>query len=1543
MNFQPFKFLEAKPRLRTIVGIGLALIFAAIFFRLNAISRPLNTMVAPRGVLSLYFAYDAVDANQIIQSWRTADVIEAARQNLRLDYLFLVVYSTFFAFLIFLTAAGLKNHARWYKVGRWLMYGQWIAALLDALENTAIWLMLNQAPVVNGFPQAAYWLAAGKWLLILAGWGYLLGGGLLRWGLRLYTHRPAITALSISAGDTKSLKDVREQEQTYLKRRRELAFKSLGEETARRWADKAVIPQTTIGLTLSGGGMRSATFNLGIVQALARLGILPAVDYLSTVSGGGYMGTSLSALLSMRTIGLPVQTEVWAAPDLGTPVIIPKAINADIIGKEWWRITYDGAKSGWVTAHPDDMDQTDTQLLVYENPQSSPDPVAVITGAQITSRERWYRVRYKTDAAGKTFNNGWIKTGPNPVTPFTFDTTPDKFPLNPAIPAFDPAPNTAQARNHQLYHMRLNGNIIAPRRGLLKQDTLRLVGAAVSGISRMLFIFGVLFLILAALHYVLAGLLAPDISQKLVFAEKVAAGSPQTVTVEVGLAGAPAAGQVTAKLSPAAPSPGPTPPIVPFDEWFTVIFLQKDQPPYAAEPPPAETTTPPVYWIYLTTGALGALLTYLYIRHFYVNPDVGPQPDAPGLSAAEAKAKFILRDCTIFSLLLLILLSLFLKTGFMVTLLGGGQSTQLYWLWMPAVFLLGHWFVTTFIYLFLFQDKLWEAEFRSIIAGWQGVNSYGLLAGILFAVLALPYYLRLPGEGAAGTNVTLLVLSAAISGAWSYFLAGDLAGQKSTGLLNKVPGGVKKALLNILAATLVVSIGLLFGTLFERMPGVELSGSTAKTEVAFYFLTWGAIVLAAIFLIAYLMRKIFRQSQFLKSLFDGLFRLILSLLFLYLLAAIVFFTLGWFNLPDAIYPANQTGLPFSLFDLVGAFLAFPIMFGLIFLILFAASLEAMLVQGRVMDWTSLNDVRGWGRSIWLLALISLGIFGVWVYQYWIGGFNPGPPWDDTQWLSVLMIGVFAGLMLVLISQYVNLNRISFHYFYRDRLIDVFFKTNRVENNPEQVIPVRDQSDILVQDLNPDHTPAPYHLIVSTLNLPGSKSLTYKDSQSEPFIFSRYFCGSDKTSYFPSHLYQGGLTRLARAAAISGAAFSSTLGQYTFFAQALVMTMFDVRLGYWMDNPERYRVQAMLARSFNQNLTQLESNTTMTHESNAFWAKYLWYELSGTAHSREKLINLSDGGHTDNLGLYPLLQRRCRLIIAGDAGCDADFTFDDLGRVIRRIYSEENVVIDINLDGLKPGADGVSRQHGAVGKITYPPLVPDGEPEIGWLIYLKPTMTGDEEGSIKSYWWNHQADQFPHQTTADQFYDENQFEAYRHLGEHTVRQMLHTLNQFYLTIITGMPAEYDRLYKFGQKLGKDEGWLSQKFAGLQMGTVLSRLAPEQLQQQIPPLGKMMEEQSRLPDWLMTPEPDRATTSLPASRKPPGLDAVYEKMVDQYIKKLRRAGLVSEKIMADLLAEQPQPLLEILKISWSDLFAGVDLLDQALDDWREAVLSPPPLGQ
>src|SRR4051812_42516471 len=67
-------------------------------------------------------------------------------------------------------------------------------------------------------------------------------------------------------------------------------------------------------LCISGGGIRSATFGLGAIQGLAERGLLQQFDYLSTVSGGGYIGSWLS---------------MWATRAGGVEKVVPH-LTADV-------------------------------------------------------------------------------------------------------------------------------------------------------------------------------------------------------------------------------------------------------------------------------------------------------------------------------------------------------------------------------------------------------------------------------------------------------------------------------------------------------------------------------------------------------------------------------------------------------------------------------------------------------------------------------------------------------------------------------------------------------------------------------------------------------------------------------------------------------------------------------------------------------------------------------------------------------------------------------------------------------------------------------------------------------------------------------------------------------------------------------------------------------------------------------------------------------------------------------------------------------------
>ena len=272
--------------------------------------------------------------------------------------------------------------------------------------------------------------------------------------------------------------------------------------------------------------------------------------------------------------------------------------------------------------------------------------------------------------------------------------------------------------------------------------------------------------------------------------------------------------------------------------------------------------------------------------------------------------------------------------------------------------------------------------------------------------------------------------------------------------------------------------------------------------------------------------------------------------------------------------------------------------------------------------------------------------------------------------------------------------------------------------------------------------APYQLISAAINLAGSRDLTRKDRKSGYWLFSKLYCGSVHTGFRETAYYRGGETLLARAVAVSGAAASAAIGRFTFFAQAFATVLFNIRLGHWVENPRKERSKTR-------------------QEKWVFWPIYLWREITMKTTETTRLVNLSDGGHTgDNIGIYPLFQRRCKVIIACDAECDPRVTFGSFTEALRQAYIDMGISVDIDLTMIRPDkVTGLSRSHCAVGRIKYP----DREDQESYLIYLKNSLTGDEPEPQLNY--KTQAPDFPHESTSDLFFDDSQFESYRALGVH----------------------------------------------------------------------------------------------------------------------------------------------------------------------------------
>ena len=173
------------------------------------------------------------------------------------------------------------------------------------------------------------------------------------------------------------------------------------------------------------------------------------------------------------------------------------------------------------------------------------------------------------------------------------------------------------------------------------------------------------------------------------------------------------------------------------------------------------------------------------------------------------------------------------------------------------------------------------------------------------------------------------------------------------------------------------------------------------------------------------------------------------------------------------------------------------------------------------------------------------------------------------------------------------------------------------------------------------------------------------------------------------------------------------------------------------------------------------------------------------------IELTDGGHFENLALYEMVLRRCQNIIVVDAGADPDCQFEDLGNALRKIEIDLGIPISFGPMNMQAGAQP-DNCYCAVATINYECVdddrrLPAEERRAlpGKLIYIKASITGKEPPDIRQYSLTHK--DFPHESTANQFFNEAQFESYRHLGSFATKTIAQGLRLQSLTSTYEEPA------------------------------------------------------------------------------------------------------------------------------------------------------------
>jgi len=292
-----------------------------------------------------------------------------------------------------------------------------------------------------------------------------------------------------------------------------------------------------------------------------------------------------------------------------------------------------------------------------------------------------------------------------------------------------------------------------------------------------------------------------------------------------------------------------------------------------------------------------------------------------------------------------------------------------------------------------------------------------------------------------------------------------------------------------------------------------------------------------------------------------------------------------------------------------------------------------------------------------------------------------------QWagwsLYLLVAGIILAIASLLLSRRVDVNDFSLHHFYRNRLVRCYLGASNPNRTPQPFTGFDPNDDLPLKELAVNY-PGPYPILNAAINITSGAELGYATRRAKSFVFTPLYCGYDvifpgdgqnrfklenacELSFSKTELGRTSesLTRmsaddgiaLGTAMAISGAAASPNMGYFTSPATGLFMTLFDVRLGWWMGNSR---------------FTPKWKSAGPTSGLG-----YLVSELVAQSDQNKDYVYLSDGGHFENLAVYELIKRHCQVIVACDAGCDDSYAFDDLLSLIEKARTNFGARIEID--------------------------------------------------------------------------------------------------------------------------------------------------------------------------------------------------------------------------------------------------------------------------
>jgi predicted acylesterase/phospholipase RssA len=376
------------------------------------------------------------------------------------------------------------------------------------------------------------------------------------------------------------------------------------------------------------------------------------------------------------------------------------------------------------------------------------------------------------------------------------------------------------------------------------------------------------------------------------------------------------------------------------------------------------------------------------------------------------------------------------------------------------------------------------------------------------------------------------------------------------------------------------------------------------------------------------------------------------------------------------------------------------------------------------------------------------------YTYLAVAMIRGGTWWLLTAVVLLMLAAAIG-----VCYWTDANHSGLHRMYRDRLMEAFLPPLDAFTN-ERWRPATGANETRLSEIGQSMgdllTGMPYPILNANLVLVDSEAPTFRGRGGDNFMFSPLYCGAEAIAWRKTTKPPYSTITLATAMAISGAAINSRAapagrGVTRNRLVSALLAATNLRLGFWLSSP----------KVTNQNKASVRASIL----------KLGLMQLMGLAGNERdgELLELTDGGHFDNTGLYELFRRGTGVIIVVDAGLDPSSSFGDLSNAFERARLDFGVhvrflpshAISVRMNSQNQRnsslpADPFHSERGFyIGRIDYP------RSKTGWLVVIKPTMVDGLPMELNSFARLHPT--FPHHSTSDQFFDESKFDAYRELG------------------------------------------------------------------------------------------------------------------------------------------------------------------------------------